>query len=133
MTTSLVGSVVETVGMTATVADFPAPVGAQVSIERESGAPAAGEVIGFRDERHVLYLFTGTAGVRRGNRVRLERTTRTLRCGGGLLGRVIDAHGRAIDGRPQPVLLGRVPLDREPPPPIERPRIRDSRSPPASA
>ena len=40
MTTSLEGSVVETLGMTATVADFPAPVGAQVSIERDSG-PAA--------------------------------------------------------------------------------------------
>ena len=29
MTTSLTGSIVETVGMTATVADFPAPVGAR--------------------------------------------------------------------------------------------------------
>jgi flagellum-specific ATP synthase len=125
MTTSLTGTVVETVGMTATVADFPAPVGAQVSIRRESGASAAGEVIGFRDQHTVLYLFTGSAGVRRGDMVRVERTTRTLRCGGGFLGRVIDAHGRAIDGRPQPVLLGRIPLDREPPAPVERPRIRE--------
>jgi flagellum-specific ATP synthase len=125
-TTSLVGSVVETVGMTASVADFPAPVGAQVSIERESGAMATGEVIGFRDQTTLLYLFSGAAGVRRGDRARLERTTRTLRCGGGLLGRVIDAHGRAIDGRPQPMLLGRVSLDREPPSPIERPCIRES-------
>jgi flagellum-specific ATP synthase len=125
MTTSLTGTVVETVGMTATVADFPAPVGAQVSIARESGASAAGEVIGFRDQHTVLYLFTGSTGVRRGDAVRVERTTRTLRCGGALLGRVIDAHGHAIDGRPQPMLLGRVSLDREPPPPVERPRIRD--------
>ncbi len=107
--------------MTASVADFPAPVGAQVSIERESGALAKGEVIGFRDQTTLLYLFSGAAGVRRGDHVRLERTTRTLRCGSALLGRVIDAHGRAIDGRPQPMLLGRVPLDREPPSPIERP------------
>jgi flagellum-specific ATP synthase len=126
MTTSLVGSVVETVGMTASIADFPAPVGAQVSIERESGTMAKGEVIGFRDQLTLLYLFSGAAGVRRGDRARLERTTRTLRCGGGLLGRVIDAHGRAIDGRPQPMLLGRVPLDREPPAPCERPRIRQA-------
>jgi flagellum-specific ATP synthase len=125
MTTTLMGSVVETVGMTATVADFPAPVGAQVSIERESGTPALGEVIGFRDHQTVLYLFTGANGVRRGDRVRVERTTRTLRCGGGLLGRVIDAHGRTIDGRPRPVVLGRVPLERDPPPPVERPRVRN--------
>jgi len=123
MTTSLVGSVVETVGMTASVADFPAPVGAQVSIERESGTMATGEVIGFRDQTTLIYLFSGAAGVRRGDRARLERTTRTLRCGAALLGRVIDAQGRVIDGRPQPMLLGRVPLDREPPAPVDRPRI----------
>jgi len=125
MTTTLTGSVVETVGMTATAADFPAPVGAQVSINRESGTPALGEVIGFRDSLTVLYLFTGAAGVRRGDRVEVQRTARTIRCGGGLLGRVIDAHGRTIDGRPQPVVLGRVPIDRDPPPPLERPRISE--------
>ncbi|MGD9632091.1 MAG: FliI/YscN family ATPase [Pirellulales bacterium] len=125
MTTTLVGTIVETVGMTATVADFPAPVGAQVSITRESGSPALGEVIGFRDQLTVLYLFTGATGVRRGDRVDVKRTARTIRCGGGLLGRVIDAHGRTIDGRPQPVVLGRVPIDRDPPPPLERPRINE--------
>jgi len=125
MTTSLTGSVVETSGMTASVADFPAPVGAQVSIERESGTMATGEVIGFRNQLTLLYLFSGAAGVRRGDQAQLERTTRTLRCGGGLLGRVIDAQGRAIDGRPQPMLLGRVSLDHEPPAPVERPRIRE--------
>jgi flagellum-specific ATP synthase len=124
MTTALVGSVAETVGMTATVADFPAPIAAQVAIERESGATVAGEVIGFRGPMTVIYLFTGASGVRRGDRARLVRTTRTLRAGDSLLGRVIDAHGRCIDGHPQPMLMGRIPLDREPPPPVERPRIR---------
>jgi FliI/YscN family ATPase len=125
MMTALEGSVVETVGMTAAVADFAAPVGAQVTIERESGTPATGEVIGFRDEATIVYLFSGAAGVRRGNRVRLGRTTRTLRAGAAMLGRVIDAHGKVIDGRPQPMLLARVPIDREPPPPVQRPRIRE--------
>ena len=125
MTTSLVGSVVETLGMTATVADFPAPVGAQVSIVRESGVQASGEVIGFRDGGAIVYLFTGASGVRRGDRVRLDKTTRMLRAGGGLLGRVVNAHGRCIDGRPQPMMLARIPLDRDPPAPVERPRIRE--------
>jgi FliI/YscN family ATPase len=125
MTTALVGSVIETVGMTAAVADFAAPVGAHVTIEREAGASATGEVIGFRDDATIVYLFSGTAGVRRGNRVRLGRTTRTLRAGAALLGRVIDAHGKCIDGRPQPMLLAHVPLDRDPPPPVQRPRITE--------
>src|SRR3990172_3029592 len=124
-TTALMGSVVETVGMTAAVADFPAPVGAMVRVERDSGPPAEGEVIGFRDGVTLVYLFTATTGVRRGNRVRLTRITRTLRAGDALLGRVIDARGRSIDGRPQPMLPDRIRPDRQPPSPIDRPRIRD--------
>lgn len=124
MTTALVGSVVETVGMTAAVADFPAPVGALVRIERASGQVIEGEVIGFREGHTLVYLLTPTNGVRRGNRVRLVRTTRTVRAGESLLGRVVDAHGRCIDGRPQPMLPERVRPDRQPPAATERPRIR---------
>jgi flagellar biosynthesis/type III secretory pathway ATPase len=94
MTSSLVGSVVETVGMTTAVADFPAPVGALVRIERESEAPAEGEVVGFRDGLTLVYLLSASAGVRRGNRVRLVRASGLVRVGNGLLGRVIDARGR---------------------------------------
>src|SRR5688572_26494615 len=90
MTASLTGSVVETVGMTVAVADFPAPVGAVVSIERETGQPVEGEVVGFRDDATLVYLIAATAGVRRGNRVRLVRTSRSLRVGPALLGRIID-------------------------------------------
>ncbi len=124
MTASLVGSVVETVAMTASVADFPAPVGAIVRIERDSQSPVEGEVVGFRDGLTLVYLLAAAAGVRRGNRVRLIRTTGLLRVGPGLLGRVIDSRGRSIDGRPQPILTDRVQRDRLPPPPVERPRIR---------
>jgi flagellum-specific ATP synthase len=46
-----------------------------------------------------------------------------LAVGAGLLGRVVNAHGRAIDGRPQPVLPCRAPLDAPPPSPTARPRI----------
>jgi flagellum-specific ATP synthase len=123
MTASLVGSVVETVGMTCAVADFPAPVGASVRIERESQTPAEGEVVGFRDGHALVYLLSPSAGVRRGNRAKLTRSSSLLRVGHGLLGRVVDARGRCIDGRPQPVLTDRVPRDRTPPPPMERPRI----------
>jgi flagellum-specific ATP synthase len=123
MTASLVGSVVETVGMTASVADFPAPVGAVVRIDRDGDSPAEGEVVGFRDGLTLVYLLTTTVGVRRGNRVRLTRTSGLLRVGLGLLGRVIDSRGRCIDGRPQPMLTDRVQRDGLPPSPVERPRI----------
>jgi len=119
----LTGSVVRTLGMTAAVADFPAPIGAVALIERQTGAPVAAEVIGFRDELTQLYLYEETHGIRRGNRVRLVRTARWIKVGPGLLGRVVNAHGACVDGRPQPSLVDRVPLDRAPPPAVERPRI----------
>ena len=123
MPTALTGSVVHTVGMTAAVAGFPAPVGALVEIQRATEAPLRAEVIGFRDDLTVLYPLAPMAGVRRGNPVRLVRTARWLRVGSALLGRVVDAEGRAIDGRPQPALEQRAPIDRDPPPATERPRI----------
>src|ERR1700679_1371601 len=96
MPTALVGSVVRTVGMTAAVADFPAPVGALVEIERQTGKPLRAEVIGFRDSITLVYPYSDLNGVRRGHRVRLLGTTRWLRVGEAMLGRVVDAHGRAI-------------------------------------
>ncbi len=121
--TSLQGSVVQIVGLTASVADFPAPLGAVAEIERDNGGPVQAEVIGFRDELTLLYPYENLQGVRRGNRARLLRTLRWLRVGEGLLGRVVDAQGRPIDGRPEPALAERIETNRRAPPPMERPRI----------
>lgn len=123
MTAALTGRVIETVGDTAAVANFPAPVGAVVEVERVSGGPTEGEVIGFRENLTLVFLFTGITGVRHGNRVCLTRTARSLRVGPNLLGRVVDAHGNPIDGRPRPMLSGLSRLDRRPPLPTERPPI----------
>lgn len=123
MPMALTGSVVETVGMTAAVADFPAPVGSLVEMQRDSGGVIEGEVIGFRDRLTIVYPFQKLTGLRRGSRVRLVRAVRRIRVGEGLLGRVLNAHGQTIDGRPQPMLTQRTRLDRNPPEAIERPPI----------
>src|SRR3954451_58977 len=112
MAASLTGTVAETVGTTVSIAAFPAPVGAVVRIERDGSAVCEGEVVGFRDGHTLVYLLSPTAGVRRGNRVSLLRAARSLKVGPELLGRVIDAHGRCIDGRLQPMLPTRTRLDR---------------------
>ena len=62
MPTALTGSVVRTIGMTAAVAGLPAPVGALVEIERQSGGPIAGEVIGFDKSLTLVYPFADCAG-----------------------------------------------------------------------
>jgi len=121
--TALEGRVVRTVGMTAAVAGFPAPVGALAEIQRATEGPLDAQVIGFRDDLTLLYPFSDMDGVRHGNSVRLKRTKNWLRVGPGLLGRVVDARGNAIDGGPQPALAGRMLLERPPTSAAERPRI----------
>jgi flagellum-specific ATP synthase len=123
MPTALSGSVARTVGMTVAAAGFPAPIGALAEILRETGGPLMAEVIGFRDDLTLLYPFSESQGVRHGNRVRLARTTRWLHVGPEMLGRVFDAQGNAVDGKPQPVLHDRTSFDRRPPHPCTRPRI----------
>jgi len=123
MPTALTGSVVRTIGMTAAVAGFPAPVGALVEIERQTGHPVMGEVVGFRDDQTVVYPLSSLSGVRHGNRVRLVRSSRFVRVGQQLLGHVIDARGRCIDGRPQPAMVDRTQMDRRPPEAVQRPHI----------
>ena len=123
MPTALCGSVARTVGMTVSAAGFPAPVGALAEIQSQTGTPLLAEVIGFRDDLTLLYPYSDLTGVRHGNRVRLVRTARWLRVGSELLGRVVDAQGNAVDGKPQPALGDRVGFYRRPPHPCERPRI----------
>lgn len=120
----LYGTVAQTVGMTVAAAGFPAPVGSLAEISRQSGPPLPAEVIGFRDQLTLLYPLAELTGVRHGNRVRLARTVRRLPVGNELLGRVIDAQGRAVDRRPQPVLSDHVTFRRAPPHPCSRPRIQ---------
>lgn len=126
MPTALTGTVARTVGMTVSVAGFPAPVGAMAEIHRQAAAPLLAEVIGFRDDMTILYPFSELSGVRYGNRVRLARTMRWLRVGKELLGRVIDAHGNPVDGKPRPALPDRAAFVRQPPHACQRPRITEA-------
>ena len=105
MPTALTGSVVRTEGMLAAVAGFPAPVGAVAEIDRQAGEVVEGEVVGFRDDLTLIYPYQSLSGVRHGNRVRLRRTSRFLRIGNQLLGRVVDAQDGVTDVLDATVIL----------------------------
>jgi flagellum-specific ATP synthase len=123
MPTALTGTVVRTRGTTVAVAGFPAPIGAMVNIRRQQGDDIQAEVVGFRDDATLVYPFGELTGVRHGNQVRLVRTSRMLRVGPELLGRVVNAQLQCIDGKPQPALPDRAAVDRVAPRPVDRPRI----------
>ena len=123
VTAEIRGTVVQTVGITVAAAGFPAPIGAIAEIERQGTAPIRAEVVGFKNDLTLLFPYGDRQGVRHGNVVRLAKTVRWLRVGSGLLGRVINAEGSAVDGKPQPLLSDRVYYDAAPPHPCSRPRI----------
>lgn len=122
----LVGSVVETTGLLATVADLPAPVGAVVRIGSDRANDTAGiegEVVGFRGRLTMVSPLASLSGVRRGQPVRLTQSTRRLAVGEALLGRVVNALGTPIDGLPRPALPARTTIDATPLPALDRPPI----------
>jgi FliI/YscN family ATPase len=119
----LSGSVSRIVGLTASVSDFPAPLGALCSIARENGTPIQAEVVGFHEAETLLLPYGDLAGVRRSNRVRLVQSSPGIRVGERLLGRVLDGRGRFLDARPAPALPPHVGLQSTPTPPLRRPRI----------
>ncbi|MDR0391287.1 MAG: FliI/YscN family ATPase [Planctomycetaceae bacterium] len=123
MPARLVGTVVQTHGMTIAAADFPSPVGSVAEIDRPGSKPLIAEVIGFKDELTMLYPYSDITGVRRGNRIRLIKTLPWLRVGENLLGRILNAEGKPVDGLPLPVLEDRILFDNSPPSASSRPRI----------
>jgi len=123
--TAMVGRLVRTVGTTAAVAGFRAPLGATVEIERQGAGPVAAEVIGFRDDLTLVAPLGDLQGVHHGSQVRLRRTRNWVRVGQALLGRVVNAHGVPIDGRPLPALADRAAIDAAAPNPVTRPRITE--------
>lgn len=121
----LTGSVNKIVGLTVSVAGFPAPLGAVCEIVTEGGGPVRGEVIGFRDDETLLLPYGDLAGTRRGNRVTLVQSAPGVRVGDRLLGRVLDGRGRFLDNLPAPALPHRVGLEGQATSPLHRPRISE--------
>jgi len=118
---AVVGSVVEVEGLGAT------RVGAVCRVEPSigSGAGFRAEVVGFRDDRHLLMPLEARHGVAPGWRVALGRARAEIPGGVAVLGRVLDGLGRPIDGGPPLADVEPVPLHRAPVPAFGRPRVAE--------
>lgn len=98
-------------------------VGDMVEIERQGNPPLAAEVVGFRDSDAMLMPLGSTTGIGPDDAVRSTGEGLTIRCSEALLGRVLDGLGQPIDGGP--AIEGELwPVSRQPPGPLERPRIQ---------
>ena len=116
------GRVLESVGQTVESEGPPASVGECCEIFDQEGRPHLAEVIGFRGSHVLTMPVETTEGIRFGNRVSALAVHPEIEVGDGLMGRVLDGLGAAIDGARLPSagcmlsLEGRVrsPLERVP-------------------
>ena len=118
------GSVSAVRGLTVSVADFPAPIGASCRIVRgRQGIDA--RVIGFAGEETLIMPLGTTTGICRRDRVEFTSAAETVSLCPDMLGRVLDGFARPIDGAGdiQPVV--RMPIWPEPMPTSRRRRITE--------
>jgi flagellum-specific ATP synthase len=92
---------------------------------RSNAAPVIAEVVGLRDGKVLLMAYGELRGIGLGCEVLATGKPVDIALGAGLLGRVIDGFGRALDGRPLPVMERHYRLAPEPLNPLMRSRIRE--------
>ncbi len=114
------GRVAAVRGLTIWVAGLPAPVGARCAIQTRSDGLIEAEIVGLQAGQALLTPLGDLGGVSPGDRVRVRATAARVGVGPALLGRIIDTHGRAIDGGPPPPLARRYPLYCNAPPALRR-------------
>jgi F-type H+-transporting ATPase subunit beta len=96
-------------------------IGAGIVCEASNGATVTGEVYGHADPRTVRAIaIESTRGLRRGDNVVSDGRLLEVPVGPELLGRVIDLHGRPLDGGPPLDGSRYQAIRREPPPPSAR-------------
>jgi flagellum-specific ATP synthase len=119
------GRLRRTVGLTMEAEGCHAPVGGRCDVMAEDGRRVETEVVGFAGER----LFLMPAGEMRGivpnARVIPLPGVRRISLGEDLLGRVLDGHGRPLDGGLPPRSGSPAPLFASPINPLERQPIRE--------
>ncbi|MDR0643429.1 MAG: FliI/YscN family ATPase [Treponema sp.] len=81
------------------------------------------EVVGLRSETVQLMAYSETDGIQVGNKVMASGESLEIAVSDALLGRVLDAQGRTIDGKGEIESGVHYPVIASPPPPLQRPRI----------
>ena len=114
------GRVAAVAGESVEIEGMTAPLGAICELTSQDGAISRARVIGFRGVRPILAPLERLNALSAGDSVRLIDATLKLRVGPSLCGRVIDAFGQPIDGKPLQKDLAIVDADREPPESLKR-------------
>ncbi len=100
-----------------------AMVGELCNVVTDQGDVKPAEVVGFRGETSLLLLLVDGRGVHQGSKIMQSGRLVEVLLGDGLLGRIVDAFGRPLDGSEIKGNLIPKPLEAAPPEAYGRPRI----------
>lgn len=118
------GRVAAVAGASIEVEGLSAPVGSVCRVSGSDGKSFAAKAIGFRGGRCILAMLDEAGNLSSGDRVQWISDGVHVAVGPELLGRVLDALGRPIDGRSLPEGMGRTRVDGGAPSSLDRPTIR---------
>ncbi|MGB5716779.1 MAG: flagellar protein export ATPase FliI [Gammaproteobacteria bacterium] len=120
------GKLVRMVGLTLEAVGCHAPVGARCDVLASNGNRIEAEVVGFSGENTILMPTGDIHGLTPNARVVPSSHVCEAAVGDGLLGRVVDASGRPLDGKGPIVADARVPLTGRPINPLARQSITET-------
>jgi flagellum-specific ATP synthase len=118
-----IGRLLANEGLMLEVEGFPLPLGTTATITADQVHKVRGEVVGFRGNRSLILPFENDAPLAVGARVTADGTGGMAQCGHALLGRVIDAHGQPLDGKPPVISRDTWPLAGRKTNPLNRGRV----------
>lgn len=118
------GMVKKVIGLTIEVVGIKAFVGEVCTIHNEKNQPVICEVVGFKDDNIILMPLGELLAISPGCRVVAQGKPLSVKCSDELCGKVLDGLGNILG---EEELKGGVlyPLDRDPPDPLKRRRIKD--------
>lgn len=105
------------------VAGFPYPLGTAVKISTKCGGFIGGEVVGFRGSSAIVQPLDMVGNIAEGAAVYAQGRTDAVAVGDALLGRILDATGQPLDGKPKPHCGERVALSGKSRNPLHRGRV----------
>lgn len=118
------GRVKKVIGLTIEVCGIRAFVGEVCTIYNEKNLPIPCEVVGFRDDDVILMPLGELIGIAPGCKVVSTDKPLGVKCSEDLFGKVLDGLGNPLNENE--ILNGTLyPLDREPPDPLKRRRIKN--------
>ena len=117
------GKVTKVVGLIAEGQGIKAPLGSVCYLIPDGADPIPAEVVGFRDGACLFMPYSDMRGIGPGSLIQNASTPPHMPVGNAMLGRAVDAFGAPLDGLGALTPDAFAPLHREPPNPLQRPRI----------